>query len=87
VFRILALDPALGQSLSQNNIDFVDIEIFINTENKIDIWSCYILPNSNVSQQIYYIKKYGSDLVINNIFNKFSANFIFGGDLNDHHPI
>jgi len=58
----------------QNNIDLVCIEFFINTVNKMDIWSCYIPLKSNISI-----------LMLSNIFDNLSFNCIFGGDLNCYH--
>jgi len=74
IFRVLTLDPNIVFSLQQNNIDLVDIEIFINTVNKMDVWSCYIPSNSNVLLRM-----------LSNIFDNLTSNCIFGGDLNGHH--
>jgi len=53
----------------------VGIEIFINTNNPLDLCSCYFPPNFNISPNL-----------VDNVFSIISSNCIFGGDLNEHHP-
>lgn len=40
LFRAININPNLPQALILNYINLVGIEIFINPNNKLDLWSC-----------------------------------------------
>lgn len=73
-FHILDMDPELHRSLASHNINLVGVKIRFNNNPGLDIWSCYIPSQYNISQT-----------VVNNIFNVMSNYCIFGGDLNGYH--
>lgn len=75
MFQIIKINSTLLQSLNQNNINLIGIEIFVNTKNKLYLWYYYILPHSNISQ-----------ILLESMFDLLSSNSILGGDLNGHHP-